>query len=1164
MKKNPFFKQLRFQLLVSALLLVTLISGTSILISYRVAEERIHKSMKGEFLHAQVIAETIVAFYSSKSPGAVLDGSDITVSFLRDLPIHPHLDVSLVRDSRLVLTTIDDGAESMSRELTIPDNLRLGEVVHAPLLGRMKFLWLAHVTGLDEATFFLFSHPQKPVLAIRKELMRHFAILFLVGLVTTAVLLYFVTGSILKPIRSLQKLALQTSEGELGKRISLQQGMGEFLPLIEQFNNMLDRIEKHDTELLQRVESSTRELRAQNSFIDSLLSSSRVMAIVATDHDLNITYFNPLAEEMFGYSTEDVVGKNIVEFYHIDGDRVDEVRVRRIMNSVGNGTNHTFNFDVNRQGESHIIEATLSPIQGSDKLAGNQQGGYLFMARDITRARQLEKRLHFALSEMQAVVDNTILGLLMVRDDKILLINKTFEEMFGYASGILDGRKWSDLRVEIFHGEESESLDGSGSMHSMVGHKQQAFWCKVQHTSVEQDAQGKAVLYLFEDVSQQKEILEQVQRLSQVVEQNSNSVVITDINGTIEYVNKTFVETTGYSVEEAVGNTPGILRSGETPEIVYQEMWAALEQGRGWTGEFVNRKKNGDLYEENVIITPLRDSQGKITHFIATKENITELKKARRLADIANRAKSEFLANMSHELRTPMNAIIGMTDLLLEAELPPDQQKHLNTVNSSATILLSIINDILDYSKIEANKLEIEQYPFSPSTLVGDVEATLSILAQQKDIALRSEINSDADGNCYPLGDALRIRQVLLNLVSNAIKFTPAGLVSMELDIVLQDPDYCRLTFRVRDTGIGMSEEQQEKIFDNFTQADSSTTRKFGGTGLGLSISSRLVSLMGSEITVESTLGSGSIFSFALVLQRNQEPPETEAREEITVQAQSEQHILLVEDNGANQQLATILLERSGHRVTVADNGLEALNKLCAHSYDLILMDVQMPVIDGLTTTGYIRAFEQGKEDALEFPAEVVAIQKKLKKRLAGQHSYIVAVTANAMQEDRQLCLAAGMDAYLSKPYKKTALLQALHNAAKKIKIFDDTLTDQFQADEGKMGRNMMATVSIENVRKHLEESFGLEGGEIDEVLSAYWDSLRDNLTDLQQAMETGNGVKAGRCAHSVKGALLNLGMTELADWAHILEKELPGAIEDTHTAMAAELNSTLTELIEG
>ncbi len=391
-----------------------------------------------------------------------------------------------------------------------------------------------------------------------------------------------------------------------------------------------------------------------------------------------------------------------------------------------------------------------------------------------------------------------------------------------------------------------------------------------------------------------------------------------------------------------------------------------------------------------------------------------QLKVATKEAKSANRAKSRFLANMSHEIRTPMNAIIGRTRLALDETSSPELQAHLETIQNASENLLSLINDILDFSKIEAGELKISNKPFDLFDTLRSLLNTVRFLADdEKGLNVTLEIADDVPRAV--VGDSMRLRQILLNLVNNAIKFTETGCVDVRVACLKAKEKTVLIQFSVSDTGIGIALDNQEAIFNEFVQEDDSTTKVFGGTGLGLAICKHLCDLMGGQIAVSSIPGKGSTFtlSSSFLCCNFSELPDIFPQVDHKPMSSDSLNILLVEDNEANRVLAGMVLAKAGHTLVEACNGIDALNCLVGQSYDVVLMDVQMPIMDGLKCTRIIRAAELGDELA----GVDKELADKLSVQLRGCHTLIVAMTANAMSGDREDCLDSGMDEYITKPF---------------------------------------------------------------------------------------------------------------------------------------------------
>jgi len=516
------------------------------------------------------------------------------------------------------------------------------------------------------------------------------------------------------------------------------------------------------------------------------------------------------------------------------------------------------------------------------------------------------------------------------------------------------------------------------------------------------------------DVTGRRQLEEERDLLWRAVEHSPISVVITDADANIEFVNPFFTDITGYSAEEARGQNPRILASGKVKRKTYEHLWQEILTGRTWHGRFINLKKNGEEYIEDARIAPILDDTGKIRNFVAVKQDVTalwqtqqQLRHAKEAAEAASRAKSEFLANMSHEIRTPLAAIIGLTDLVLETQLDQTQQQFMETVRSSSSALEGIINDILDLSRVEAGGLVLERVVFPLRGRIEEAVRSLSLKARDKGLDLTCRIGPAVPEGA--VGDPLRLWQVIVNLVGNAIKFTDRGSVILQAFVDDGDRDSPLLHISVADTGIGIPEDRVANIFESFVQADAATTRRYGGTGLGLAICDRLVDLMGGDIWVESEEGSGSTFHFTAPLEPAILPDSSTtgtAREE-RAPVERALRVLVAEDTWANQLLIRSALEQRGHTVHLADCGAAAIEAFAGTAFDVVLMDVHMPDMDGLEATGKIRDHEAG----------------------AG-HTPVLALTALAAPDTESRCLAAGMDACLQKPFRPAQLVEAVERLA--------------------------------------------------------------------------------------------------------------------------------------
>jgi len=810
-------------------------------------------------------------------------------------------------------------------------------------------------------------------------------------------------------------------------------------------------------ELLGRTASSLQSEREQASVTLAAIAD----AVLALDPAGRVTYANPAAAGLLGHAPEELAGRDVRALLPgaLDpGAPLAPWHSQRLR--LANGDT----------GE-HFLDTTLSAIAG----AGGGAGGWVLAARDVTEAWRLEERLRTELAARQDALES--------------------------LRGLLEG-----LIPAAGHATRVGSGD-IGVVSALVAEL------------VREREEGRRAL------DNQKFALDQHAIVS-----------VTDRDGRIVYANDRFCETTGYRREALIGSRHALVRSGIHPPELYEQLWRTILGGHVWQGEICNRTADGRLKWFSSTIVPLPGPDGAPEQFIGISTDVTDLKeteaalqRAKESAESANRAKSDFLANMSHEIRTPMNGIIGMSNLVLDSPLDAEQREYVGIVKSSAEALLVIINDILDFSKIEAGKLVVEALPFDVRRALDDALRSLELPAREKSLQLRAEVDPGVPAEV--VGDSGRYRQVLMNLVGNAIKFTQEGGVKVAVSLRGGEGDSLVLETAVRDTGIGISPDKLARIFDAFTQEDTSITRRYGGTGLGLTISRRLVELMDGKIRVESEPGKGSAFRFTVAVRNRPAamPGEADARllagRRVLVVDAAESHrqtlgallerwgmkvehadsanaalgqivggarfdallldaampemtgaqfaaaldqpayaavrppvlllcpggtgipprgvvrvvrtplapsdlmaalafalrrpapsgslalhVLLVEDNIINERVATAMLEKRGCRVSVAHDGGEALAACEAGAFDAVLMDMQMPVMDGLEATRRLREREA----------------------LGGWlRTPVLAMTANAMDEDRDACLAAGMDDFLAKPIRPDELFARLERLAR-------------------------------------------------------------------------------------------------------------------------------------
>ncbi len=933
--------------------------------------------------------------------------------------------------------------------------------------------------------------------------------------------------------------------------------------------------------------------------------------------------------------------------------------------------------------------------------------------REIRERRRTEEALRESREAARGLLDATQESLLLL-DGKgnILAVNTTAARRFGKHPDEITGTDYFSLlsgEVRTARRAHFDRVMQTGTLVDFEDTLDGVVYQSRFYPVNDKNGQLAGAALFSVDITERKKAELELRKLSRAVEQSPTSVVITDIRGTIEYVNPKFTDLTGYSAREVRGKNPRVLNSGRLPREHFKNLWQTLLAGREWHGEFHNKKKNGEVFWELAHISPIRDDEGKITHFVAVKEDITERKRlqaelmrAKQAAEDATQAKSDFLANMSHEIRTPMNAIIGLAHLALKTELTRQQRDYLTKIQAAGNSLLGIINDILDFSKIEAGKLDMEAVDFDLDKVLDNLADLIAVKAGEKQ-DLEVLFASDPGVPRQLVGDPLRLGQVLINLSNNAVKFTDAGEIVVSTKVAAEDDEQVTLKFAVSDTGIGMTAEQMDRLFESFTQADTSTTRKYGGTGLGLTISKRLVEMMGGTIEVQSTPGRGTTFSFTAVFGRGKQkeisplvpPPDMhglkvlvvddnatsreifrgmlesfhfevclaasgeealaevqsaakgrpfdlvvmdwklpgmdglEASRQIRAQAQPGKtpaivlvtaygreeviqevervgldgfllkpvtpsmlfdtfmqafgkeraqkmrpisgqekadeglqkiagaHVLLVEDNEINRQVAREILAGAGLKVSIAGNGQEAVSAVMQNDYDAVLMDIQMPVMDGYTATREIREWEAGRrktEGKMGKPGRIP----------------IIAMTAHAMSGDEQKSIEAGMDDHVTKPIEPDRLFATL---VKWIRPRPRPVATNVSAPSAAGNASAPADATAGETEDSglpeslpgfdLAEGLGrLQGNRklYHKLLLNFADSYAASAAEIRQALEAADFEKAHSLVHSLKGVAGNLAANALQAATVALEKLVKHADASKPPAPKA-LNSALDAL---
>ena len=768
----------------------------------------------------------------------------------------------------------------------------------------------------------------------------------------------------------------------------------------------------HDELGIQTQHRLIEALAAAESAARSRLDQLREI-VFETDADGRIVFLNAAWERILKHPRDVCLGRALTEFV-VDNDRS---LWDALPSHPDPGTGHGEIRVSNALGTAIVFEAVASRLDS---------GGVVGSLHDISARKHAEAERREARMRYRAILDNSshFIGLLDL-DGCVVDVNRTALRFSGIeATQVLGIPFWdtpwwdhsTDEQAKLY--AAIERARGGDTVRFETTHP--AADGVIRHIEFSltpiADTDGRIAYLLPEgrDVTERKRAEE---RFRLVVESAANALLLVDAKGIIQLANAQAESWFGYAREELVGHSvemlvPSLQRAQHARNREEYMARPAVRPMSAGGRELLAQRKNGSTFPVEIGLNPIETDAGPmvLSSIVDVSERLRTqeaLQRAKEAAEKANVAKSEFLANMSHEIRTPLNGILSATELLSAGDTLPSQREYLDIVQSSGEALLAVVNDVLDFSKIEAGKLELEHVVFSPQEQALAVLRLFSVEIATKPLLVRCDLEPDLPDQL--VGDPVRLRQILTNLIGNAIKFTEQGEIVLRISVESSSADAVKLRYTVSDTGIGIPSDRLATLFSPFVQVDSSTTRRFGGTGLGLAISRRLVSLMEGESGVVSDVGRGSTFWFTAIFDKGRAAaPATlcsDRQEQHGGAALPPARVLLVEDNPVNRTVLLALLGRLGHHVDAVVNGRECLEALAQCRYDVILMDCQMPELDGYQATRIIR--DPGSS-VLDHGVPVIAL------------------TAHALPGDRERCLASGMNDYLTKPVRGEQLRLAL------------------------------------------------------------------------------------------------------------------------------------------
>jgi two-component system sensor histidine kinase/response regulator len=678
------------------------------------------------------------------------------------------------------------------------------------------------------------------------------------------------------------------------------------------------------------------------------------VGIVITDRQGVVEWINPGFTRLTGYSWDEIVGKSL---RLLRSGKHSQSFFADLWSTILSGSSWEGEI-VNRRkdGDLYVEEQVITPVR--DGLGAITH--FIAIKQDVTARRGAEQALRESEVRYHTLIQELGEGVVSAdSDERVLTANPAAESIMGVAPGTLAGCSILDFidpaDWELLRSESASRQRGEKNIYELRIIRADGERRVLQITATPQfDASGnfRSSLGILRDITSEKALTQRLNLLAHSVESVDECISICGPDDRLLFVNRAFLRTYGYEEKDLLGHNVSIIRSPLNSTDVTSGILPATLAG-GWHGELWNRRKDGTDFQIMLTTAAVVDEKGNLEATVGVARDITErkreeaeLRRAKEEAESANRVKSEFLATMSHEIRTPMNGVIGMTGLLLDTALSPEQREYAETVRTSGEALLTVINDILDFSKMEAGKLQVESFPFDLRLVMEEVNEMLAPRADEKSLGLVLEYS--ASHPRHFIGDAGRVRQVVTNLVGNAVKFTPTGHVLITVDCLKQDAEIAHMQVSVKDTGVGIPQDRIDTLFEKFSQVDGSTTRKYGGTGLGLAIARQLTELMGGSIDVESRLTEGSTFRFMLPLHLDPQahtPP-------VAITELKGQRVLIVDDHEVNRRVLHEQITGWGMRSVAVASAAEALRALSharntADPYAFVLLDYQMPEMDG-------------------------------------------------------------------------------------------------------------------------------------------------------------------------------------------------------------------------